>query len=183
MKFYKLGLSCVLVASAMSQTRVDLRTQTKNVDFSGANSTTPSQTGTILPATCSVGQTFFKTNAPAGQNLYACTAVNVWTVEGGGGLSSVFGRTGAVTAQSGDYSAAQISGLAPSATTDTTSASNITTGTLGSARLPAPGATTLGGVESKDCSSGGQFLQKINIDGTETCGTPAGGGNVSGPGQ
>ena len=49
-------------------------------------------------------------------------------------------------------------------------------------RLPVPGAAALGGVQSKDCSAGGQFLQKINTDGTETCATPAGGGNVSGPG-
>ncbi len=182
MKFYKFGLGWVLVAAAMGQTRVDLRTQTKSVDFSGATSTTTSQTGTALPATCSVGQTFFKTDAPAGQNLFACTAVNVWTVEGGGGLSSVFGRTGTVTSQSGDYSAAQISGLAPSATTDTTNAANIASGMLPAARLPVPGAASLGGVQSKDCTSGGQFLQKINADGTETCGTPAGGGNVSGPG-
>ncbi|HEV3330670.1 MAG TPA: hypothetical protein VG096_06805 [Bryobacteraceae bacterium] len=91
-------------------------------------------------------------------------------------VPSVFGRTGAVTAQSGDYSAAQITGLAASATTDATNATNITSGTLGAARLPSPGAATLGGVQSKDCTAGGQFLQKINTDGTETCGTPAGGG-------
>jgi hypothetical protein len=188
MKFSKLGLSWILVGAAMSQTRLDLRTQAKNVDFSGAASTKPSQTGTVLPAACSVGQMFFKTDATAGLNLYACTAVNVWTVQGGGGgtvsnvVSAIFGRTGIVTAQSGDYSAAQISGLATSATTDTTNATNITSGTLAAARLPNPGAATLGGVQSKDCTTGGQFLQKINTDGTETCGTPAGGGNVSGPG-
>jgi len=182
MRFHKLGLGCVLIASAIGQTRVDLRTQSKSVDFSAASSTKPSQTGTALPATCSVGQTFLNTAAPAGQNWYACTSVNTWALQGGGGITSVFGRTGAVTAQSGDYSAAQVSGLAPSATTDTTNASNISSGTLGAGRLPTPGTATLGGVQSKDCSAGGQFLQKINADGTETCGTPAGGGNVSGPG-
>jgi hypothetical protein len=48
--------------------------------------------------------------------------------------------------------------------------------------LPTPSASTLGGVDSKDCSSGGQFVQKINTDGTETCATPSGGGNVSNTG-
>jgi len=97
-------------------------------------------------------------------------------------VPSVFGRSGAVTAQSGDYSAAQISGLAPSATTDTTNAANISSGTLPAARLPLPAAATLGGVQSKDCSAGGQFLQKINTDGSETCATPAGGGGGGGGG-
>jgi hypothetical protein len=114
MRFHKLGLSSALVAVTMAQapaqTRVDLRTQAKNVDFSGANSTKPSKTGTALPATCSVGESFFKTDAQPGLNQYACTAANVWTVQGltQGAVTSVFGRTGAVTAQSGDYSAAQV---------------------------------------------------------------------------
>jgi hypothetical protein len=40
-------------------TQVDLRTQSKSVDFSGANTTKPFKAGTVLPATCSVGEAFF----------------------------------------------------------------------------------------------------------------------------
>jgi hypothetical protein len=50
------------------------------------------------------------------------------------------------------------------------------------AQLPAPGASSLGGVFSKSCVSGGQFVQTINTDGTVNCVTPAGGGNVSNSG-
>ncbi len=46
-------------------------------------------------------------------------------------------------------SAADISGLVASATSDTTVASNITSGILPAARLPNPTASTLGGVQSK----------------------------------
>jgi len=77
-----------LVASAWGQTSIDLRTQSKSVDFSAASSSRPWKTGTALPAQCSVGDSFFKTDAPAGQNLYACTVTNVWTLlsgSGGGG--------------------------------------------------------------------------------------------------
>ena len=42
------------------------------------------QQGTSLPATCTVGQRYFKTNATAGQNLYGCTATNTWTALGAG---------------------------------------------------------------------------------------------------
>jgi hypothetical protein len=72
----------VFVATGEGQTLVDLRTQSKSVDFSGATSTKPMQTGSSLPSTCAVGQFFFLTSAPAGSNVYACDAVNVWTLEG-----------------------------------------------------------------------------------------------------
>ena len=66
-----------------AQTQIDLRTQAKNVDFSGATSTRPMKTGTTLPATCVVGNMFFNTAAPAGANLYGCTSANTWSVQGG----------------------------------------------------------------------------------------------------
>lgn len=85
MKFLcKCGSLAVLAAhSVLPQTLIDLRTQGKSVDFSGATSTKPFQTGAALPATCSVGAIFFNTAAPAGQNLYGCTAPNTWSELGG----------------------------------------------------------------------------------------------------
>jgi len=62
------------------QTSVDLRTQSRNVDFSAAHSTKPLKTGTSLPTTCSVGEMFFRTDSPPGKNLYGCTATNTWSV-------------------------------------------------------------------------------------------------------
>ena len=176
--------AAALAGTGDAQTRIDLRTQGKSVDFSGAASTLPSQTGTQLPAACQVGASFVLTTAAAGQNWYLCTSANQWTVQGttlpavsgnantilstdgasliwktlGGDISgpptsvtvtgllgrrlnhralrplgqflvwdgaqwspqtvtniappvtSVFGRTGAVTAQTGDYTFAQIGG-------------------------------------------------------------------------
>lgn len=66
-----------------AQTQIDLRTQAKNIDFSAATSTRPMKTGAALPATCAVGNMFFNTSAPAGTNLYGCTAPNTWSVQGG----------------------------------------------------------------------------------------------------
>ena len=88
-----------------AQTTVDLRTQVKNVDFSGAASTKPFKTGTSLPTHCSVGETFFQTNAPAGQNLLACTAVDTWTVVSGSGSTGLpQGTTGQVLTSTGSNS-------------------------------------------------------------------------------
>jgi hypothetical protein len=78
----------MVAVHAGAQTRVDLRTQTKSVDFSGAVSTKPSQTGAAVPATCTLGQTFLNTSAQPGQNLYICTAANVWSVQGASGLAN-----------------------------------------------------------------------------------------------
>ena len=67
--------------------------------------------GSTLPATCTMGDTFLKVDEPAGQQLFACTATNTWTLQGGGGagaVDSVFSRTGAVVAASNDYTWAQV---------------------------------------------------------------------------
>jgi len=77
------ALAALAACWGSGQTLVDLRTQSKSVDFSGASTTKPFKSGTALPATCSVGEAFFKTNAPAGSNLYACTAQNTWTLQSG----------------------------------------------------------------------------------------------------
>ena len=79
----------IVVGAALSngQTQIDLRTQTKSVDFSAAQSTKPFTTGTILPSGCSVGQMFFLTGAPDGQNSFGCTASGTWTLESGAGPS------------------------------------------------------------------------------------------------
>ncbi|MGA2118670.1 MAG: hypothetical protein ABSH56_28435 [Bryobacteraceae bacterium] len=62
-----------------AQTAIDLRTQTKDVNFSDAGSTEPFQTGTSLPSTCTTGAAFLDLAATAGQNIYLCTATNIWT--------------------------------------------------------------------------------------------------------
>ena len=174
-------MAAAMIGAARGQTQIDLRTQGKSIDFSSAARTRPSKTGTSVPAACTIGETFMKTDAAAGKNLYVCTGVNVWTVQGiempdptgkanqvlsndgsgftwqafggdvsgragaltvtglGGrklgsltpldgqflkwnatsqqweattlaGVMSVFGRTGAIAAQMGDYTFAQIAG-------------------------------------------------------------------------
>jgi hypothetical protein len=75
----------IVTASLEAQTLIDLSTQTKNVDFSGAVSTKPVALVSVLPSTCSVGQIVFLKTAPAGQNLYFCTAANTWSTQGGVG--------------------------------------------------------------------------------------------------
>jgi hypothetical protein len=85
----------------------------------GSSRTAPDQAGTTLPATCTTGDQFFNTSTAAGQNLYFCTASNTWTQMtgsgGSGAVSSVFGRTGPVAAQVGDYAFSQLSGTATNA--------------------------------------------------------------------
>lgn len=73
------GMAATSGILSAQTTSVDLRAQAKNIDFSAAVSSKPFKTGVTLPAACQTGETFFKTDAPAGLNLYACTASNTWT--------------------------------------------------------------------------------------------------------
>jgi len=78
MKKHRWTAAVVLTAGAWyaaGQTAVDLTRQGKL------------GTGTILPATCAVGQMFFKTDAPNGANLYAC-ANSGWVTMGVPALSA-----------------------------------------------------------------------------------------------
>jgi hypothetical protein len=73
-------LPALAVVCASGQTRLDLRSQTKNVDFSSAVSTRPFVVGSALPPTCEVGEAWFKPDAPVGQNLFLCAQPNIWSV-------------------------------------------------------------------------------------------------------
>lgn len=53
--------------------------------FNGASRTAPSKSGTSLPGTCTVADTYIKTDATSTNVLYVCTATNTWTAQGGGG--------------------------------------------------------------------------------------------------
>lgn len=55
--------------------------------------------GTSLPASCAVGDLYFKSDAAAGQNLYGCSAADTWTLEGGSATTTtVFQGLGQGTA-------------------------------------------------------------------------------------
>ncbi len=101
MRQKSLVLIFAAVSIAAAQTKIDLRTQGKSVDFSAATSTKPSKTGTAFPATCSIGETFFKTDAAAGANLYGCTATNIWTVQSSSSLPSVAGNANKILSNGG----------------------------------------------------------------------------------
>ena len=78
-------LVTVCVAAVAQTTLVDLKTQSKSVDFSNATLTKPARVGGALPPACSTGEVFFNTSAVAGFNLYICAVTNLWQALGAGG--------------------------------------------------------------------------------------------------
>jgi hypothetical protein len=86
-------------AALLGQTQVDLRTQSKRVDFKAAPSTAPVKSGTTAPATCTIGELFYNTSVSAGRNLYGCTTTNTWTLLGDGGAGG--GGGGILTQKTG----------------------------------------------------------------------------------
>lgn len=96
--------------------------------------------GTALPGTCTPGQIFFDTDAPSGQNLYGCTATNVWTLlgDGTGAAGSVTISGTPTTGQISQFtSATQITGV------NTTGTGNVVKGT-------SPNITTPTGIVKGD---------------------------------
>ena len=91
---------CLIIAliascSTWAQTKVNLRDQSKTVDFSNINGTRPIQVGGSLPANCTLGSLFYLTSAPDGKNIYACTQQDVWKLENGTvDIPSVTGQNG-----------------------------------------------------------------------------------------
>jgi hypothetical protein len=78
-------------ASASQLPVVAMRTDQNNAvatgttqDFSKAAHTLPMKSGVLanLPGLCSIGETYFATDAPASANVYGCTAANTWTAQG-----------------------------------------------------------------------------------------------------
>jgi hypothetical protein len=78
-------LSLVIAVAGWAQTKLDVATQSKHVDYSNATSTKPVKVGAALPSTCSTGEAFFNSNAPVGFNLYICATTNLWLALGNGG--------------------------------------------------------------------------------------------------
>jgi hypothetical protein len=76
-------LAVTAAGVVVAQTRIDLRTQGRNVDFADAVATRPFAVGTTLPESCTPGQAFFKSDAESGRNLYLCMADGVWRVTTG----------------------------------------------------------------------------------------------------
>lgn len=124
-----------------------------------------------LPDTCVIGQVFVLTTAAtAGQNFYICTSANVLT-NAGVAAGNVSGLGTAATQASSAFDASGAAAAAQSAAVSTAetfsaNAANVTGGTLPAARLPAPTASTLGGIQSATPVTG-----QI-VDGISTAGVP-----------
>src|SRR3954447_15008334 len=83
-------LICAAAAGSLAgQTQVDLKTESKNADFTGHPFTKPMKMGPTLPVACTTGEMFFNLASPNGQNLYGCTSTNTWSLEiTGGGVTT-----------------------------------------------------------------------------------------------
>jgi len=142
---FRCGLLFATTLAGYGQTLINLGSQGRNVDFSSAASTRPAKTGPVLPSTCSVGEFFFNSAAPAGQNVYGCTATNVWSLMSPAaglidtGANGIVKRTAPNTTVAVPAPTGTIVGTTDTQTLTNKSidASEINSGTLSPSRLPA----------------------------------------------
>ncbi len=138
-------VAAAAICAAYGQTLINLGTQGRNVDFTNAQFTRPVKTGATLPATCSSGDLFFNTSAPAGKNLYGCATANTWTLLGGNfglsdpGANGIVLRNSVNTTTSVPAPAGAVVGTTDTQTLTNKSidASEINTGTFAAAQVPA----------------------------------------------
>jgi len=94
--------------------------------------------GTTLPVTCFTGDLFFRTNAPAGSNIYACVAANTWVIQA---LATLGGD---ISGQPSSATVTQIQGHAVAPTAPQSGQSLMWNSSTNSWQ-PQTGSTTLGG--------------------------------------
>jgi hypothetical protein len=160
-----------LAGQAFGQTMVDLRTQSKSVDFSSQPSTSPAVVGATLPGSCQTGQLFFNSTATPGANLFGCTASNTWTLMSSNGSGSGSSGSGASAAslasQLGDFAATLASGtLTIGAACSSATPCNVRIGNT-SYSFKFPGTVTISGTTS------GLVLLYIDGSGNLTAGSVA----------
>ena len=195
---YYLLAALALAGAGAAQTKVDLRTQAKTIDFSLADSTRPSKIGTGLPATCAQGETFLRLDAPAGRNWYTCLTANQWTLQGADAPAVGTGNTNFVLASDGSAAVwkslgGDVSGAPDALTvnrilgrpldsTVPTSGQVLTWGgtSWGAASLPAPALSTVFGRAGAVTAQTGDY-QFSQIGGTILSSQlPPPGGDLSG---
>jgi len=78
-----LKIHCNGGSESVFMTDLDDATITADYDFGGGTLQVPNST--TLPGTCEVGDVYQDSDAPTGQQIYACESANTWVLQGGGG--------------------------------------------------------------------------------------------------
>ncbi|MCL4782562.1 MAG: hypothetical protein KJZ70_05965 [Bryobacterales bacterium] len=85
-------VGAIILAAALlapAQTKVDIQRQSRGTNFLAPPFEKPVRSGATLPVTCSVGELYFLTDAPAGDNLYVCHTSGEWSPQGSAGSANV----------------------------------------------------------------------------------------------